>query len=119
MTDDSLDDAHEGIFEKRLASLKLARPSDTYLEKGIELIHAGQPVSGFWQRYLPVVLASALVVSVSANVFQLLNNRQQSGTTDREPLAQCNTPAAAATPAPSPAIEFATYANNPEPTGMC
>jgi hypothetical protein len=106
-------------FEKQLTGLNLAQASGTYLEKGVEVIHTNKHTGGFWHRGLPYVLNSALVLSVSANVFQLVNNREQAEGPETEQLAQCNTPAAAASPVPHTSIEIATYEHELQPVGMC
>ena len=114
-------DMNDHEFEKNLSALNLAQASDTYLEKGVEVIHTANSAGGFWQRGLPYVLASALVLSVTANVFQLVSNRQQIGAPESEQLAQCNTSAAAATPVPDTGgeIRFATSGQELQPVGMC
>lgn len=107
-------------FEKQLSGLKLVQASDTYLEKGVEAIHAAQPAGGIWQRSLPYMLASALVLSVSANVFQLVSNREQGEAPESEQLAQCNTPAAAASPvSDNGSYQFAATDKELHPVGMC
>jgi hypothetical protein len=111
MTDDDI--------EKRLSKLNLARASDTYLDKGVEHVQAGTPAVRFWQRSLPVVLTSALVLSVTANIFQLVNNRQQINALEADQLVQCNTPAAAASTVTGQEMEFATFGNELQPQGMC
>lgn len=111
MTDDD--------FEKRLSKLNLGRASDTYLEKGVDIIQAGRLAVSFWQRSLPVVLTSALVLSVTANIFQLVNNRQQVDALEADQLVQCNTPAAAASSVTGQEMEFATFGTEPQPLGMC
>lgn len=109
-------------LEKRLSALSLARASDDYLDKGLSCVRQEVAmVPGFWRRYLPLVLASALVVSVSANIFQLLNNRPPVQATGTEQMAQCNTPATAASPVHDhpTAVEFATQGMSPRSQGMC
>lgn len=110
---------NEQDLEKRLSRLNLARTPDDFLERGLTHIASQQPANSFWQSRMPVVLASALVLSVSANVFQLVNSKDRIQALEAEQLAQCQTPAAAASPVVEPGFEFATFTNTVEPQGMC
>jgi hypothetical protein len=64
----------ENELEKKLSRLNLANPEANYLEKGIEQINSQSELS-VWHRFMPLVMASALVVSVAINVVQFLKNK--------------------------------------------
>lgn len=118
---------NDNDLEKRLSGLTLARQSDDYRDKGLRAIRHGAdtlpslPSPPFWRRHLPLALSAALVVSVTANVFQLLNDQPPMNGTGAESLVQCNTPAVAAAVATEhpPAFEFSTQQRPLQPQGMC
>ena len=91
-----MNDANNKDLETRLSRVNLASSSDDYLERGLDIINT-QASSGFWVRHLPSVLATALVISVSANVFLLVSKPEPTSETSQQ-LVQCNTPAAAYSP---------------------
>lgn len=101
-----------------LGKLALASPPEGFVDRGVQFINA-VPATPVWKRRLPLALAAALVVSVSANVFQLVHNRHQLQTLESEQLVQCNTPVAALPADTTPEVKFITVKHPPNPQGMC
>ncbi|MDG2176016.1 MAG: hypothetical protein P8M72_07805 [Gammaproteobacteria bacterium] len=108
----------ENELEKKLSQLNLANPSANYLEKGIEQIN-NESGESIWHRYMPLVLASALVASVAINVLQLVSSQQQLEMSDAGQLAQCDVSNASASAVDLPEFQMVTFESELTPLGMC
>lgn len=108
----------EDDFEKRLSGLRLARHSGGFVSRGQALIRSAASAPAGWRDRLLPVLTLALVLSVTANAFQLArNNRLES--LETEQLAQCQTPAVASSSAVGQGFAIATSDQGLKPLGMC
>jgi hypothetical protein len=108
----------ENELEKKLSRLNLAIPSPDYLEKGIEQINSQSNLS-VWHRFMPLVMASALVISVAINVLQLVSSQQQLELSDAGQMAQCDVSNSSASTVELPEFEIATYGTEIQTLGMC